>query len=217
MILVDDRERASGICDRLTALKVEHRVTHLPTADYVIDGRVLIERKTTRDFMVSLHDGRLFQQATRLRTDCRRAIMIVEGPSLPGRPGVRGALCCLAVKWYIPVLRAVDLAGTAWLLARMAAYDSYRVQPFCGYHYRAKGATLNVHERVLCEIHGIGPERARRLLERFGTAVAVLNASLPDLLAVHGIGRSAAGSLQELRLPSVTALRNGAKESGQEQ
>jgi len=177
---------------------------------------VLIERKTTRDFMVSLHDGRLFQQATRLRTDCRRAIMIVEGPSLPGSPSVRGALCCLAVKWYLPLLYTQDLAGTAWLLSRMAAYDSYTAQPLCGYHYRGKRAMLSLHERMLCQIAGIGLDKARRLLERFGAIGAVLAAPQEELCNVHGIGRTIAAAIMALQLPSVSYLRkssaNGAED-----
>ena len=95
MIIVDDRERPSGICDALTALNERHEVRRLDVGDYVVNGRVFVERKTAADFLESIADRRIFKQAARLRHGNRWSVLIVEGGSLPGGASVRGVLCSL--------------------------------------------------------------------------------------------------------------------------
>jgi ERCC4-type nuclease len=67
LILVDDRERPSGVAEELEKLSgVLVRIEHLAVGDYHIDGTVLIERKSAKDFAQSLIDGRLFRQAKQM-------------------------------------------------------------------------------------------------------------------------------------------------------
>ena len=57
-ILVDDRERPSGIAEELEKLSgVLVRIEHLAVGDYNIDGAVLVERKECEGFR-SIIDGR---------------------------------------------------------------------------------------------------------------------------------------------------------------
>lgn len=44
---------------------------------------------------------------------------------------------------------------------------------------------------------GIGPERARRLLKRFGSLERCLTASAKELAAVRGVGRGTAEQIRE--------------------
>jgi hypothetical protein len=58
-IVVDDRERPSGIVAELERLGgVAVKIKHLELGDYCIDSAVLIERKSAADFAQSLIDGR---------------------------------------------------------------------------------------------------------------------------------------------------------------
>jgi ERCC4-type nuclease len=67
-IVVDHRERASGVPDVLGSLDtVELRFAELETGDYLIDDQLVVERKTVEDFAKSIVDTRLFRQASRLR------------------------------------------------------------------------------------------------------------------------------------------------------
>ena len=58
---------------------------------------------------------------------------------------------------------------------------------------------LSDDERDLIALHlvtGIGPRLTSALLERFGSAAAVLKASVPELLEVPYLGRNVAEDLQ---------------------
>jgi ERCC4-type nuclease len=199
MILVDDRERRSGVCEALAALGVPHQVAHLTIGDYVIHDSIYIERKTVPDFLESMQDLRLFDQVARLRADQRRALMIVEGMHLPGNPSVRGALCSLAAQWCLPVLRSNNAAGTAWLLAHMHQDPAQCMAPYHRYDYRTKRHISSMEERMLLQLQNVGPDIARRLLARFGSLHAVLSAGTKDLMTVKGVGEFIAGQILLLR------------------
>src|SRR2546422_4114656 len=76
--MADERERASGIPEELKSLgaRVEYRV--LDVADY-LTGDYSVERKSVRDFIGSVFDGRLFDQAFRLSRSYDNVLLIVEG------------------------------------------------------------------------------------------------------------------------------------------
>lgn len=68
VIDIDYRERDSGIAGILRAKEnfiVEEK--KLSIGDFLINKHIAVERKTTKDFVISLIDGRLFSQASRLR------------------------------------------------------------------------------------------------------------------------------------------------------
>jgi len=79
-IAIDDRERASGVIEALrTHPNVELTVRRLELGDYLIDKTLVVERKTLSDFAVSVVDGRLFTQASRLaRSNRARPCFILE-------------------------------------------------------------------------------------------------------------------------------------------
>jgi len=79
-IVIDDREAIPELLEILRADPIlSVRIERLNTGDYRVDRRVLIERKTLADFTASLIDGRLFNQAVRLRETPFQPLMIVEG------------------------------------------------------------------------------------------------------------------------------------------
>src|SRR5215472_7658559 len=77
-IAVDEREKPSGVPDKLRTMgaSVEFRV--LEVADYVV-GEYAVERKSARDFVSSLFSGRLFDQAYRIGESYKGKILVVEG------------------------------------------------------------------------------------------------------------------------------------------
>lgn len=56
----------------------------------------------------------------------------------------------------------------------------------------------SIHKSLLDEIPGIGAKRKKELLQHFGSAKAVLSASIDDLCKVPGISRSLATTIYEL-------------------
>ena len=66
-IRVDYREKASGLIGLLKMEDAVVEVRKVPYGDYVINDSITIERKTARDFLISIIDGRLFNQLSNLK------------------------------------------------------------------------------------------------------------------------------------------------------
>ena len=198
-IVVDDREARSGIVELFGAVgDVSVEVRRLQLGDYEVDGRLLVERKTLRDLVVSIKDGRLFRQAYRLMESPLRSLMILEGSNIDlnasgmHREAIQGALITLSVYLGIPLLRARDVNETARLMlyaARQGRAFANGAYPRHGKRPRGKRRT-QLH--ILQGLPGVGPERARRLLDAFGTVERVLTAHTEALSAIDGIGSNTA-------------------------
>lgn len=204
LIVVDDRERSSAVWSILANTKTFNvRVQRLAPGDYLVDGRFLFERKTLGDLVASIKEGRLFAQALRLaQVNGVRAALILEGTSksLEGCgmrwEAIQGALVTVALFVGLPVLRSRSPQETvrtfefAALQGRTAAHGALQRRG-----RRPKGkAALQRH--LLQGLPGVGPERATRLLEHFGSVEAVLTADAEALDAVPGIGKRTAQAMR---------------------
>jgi DNA excision repair protein ERCC-4 len=205
LIAVDDRESAGEV---LAALQrrdcVRVRVERLPVGDYRVDDTLLFERKTLPDLVASIKDGRLFAQGSRLAVvpPPLRGALILEGTSqdLAGsgmrREAIQGALVTLTLFLGLPLLRSMNPEETASLILFAAGQGrTFASGAFPRKGRRPRGKT-RVQSRILQGLPGVGPERARRLLDRFGTIEAVIAAPAAELAAVPGIGKVTAESIR---------------------
>jgi ERCC4-type nuclease len=194
-ILVDDREARSGILECLRVFSdVSIEVQRLELGDYKVDEQLLVERKTLQDLTESIKDGRLFRQAYHLMESPLRSLMILEGTSIDlnatgmRREAIQGALITLSVYLGIPLLRARDAQESVRLMlyaARQGREFATGAYPRHGKRPRGKRRT-QLH--ILQGLPGVGPQRARRLLETFETVEGVLTANEEALNSVAGIG-----------------------------
>jgi DNA excision repair protein ERCC-4 len=203
-IAVDDRERADGKVLAALAAQGEARleIVRLGVGDYRVERRVVVERKTAADFGASLIDGRLFAQAAALALAPERAVLILEGCDQAWRDtGVRrealqGALITIGVFFGVAVLRSDDAEETARLLVYLGRQAQRALQgglPRPGYRPKGRRARQLF---LLQGLPGVGPARAARLLERFGSVQAVVSASADDLASVDGIGQKTAARMR---------------------
>lgn len=208
-VVVDDREVGSGAVAALRAMEtVDLTVTRLPLGDYMWDDLVLFERKTLKDLIVSLKDGRLLRQACRLAAAPMRSVLILEGTArdLVGsgmrREAIQGALITITVILGLPLLRARDAEESARLMVYTARQLRARGDVS---HQEALPRPLPVRRprgkrkaqlHILQGFPGIGPKRARRLLEQFGSIEAVLTADAQALASVSGIGKTTAETIR---------------------
>lgn len=211
-IEVDYREKPSGILEILqkrNGVVVEEK--RLAIGDYRINGNIVVERKTTKDFIISIIDGRLFSQASRLKKFTERPIVVIEGTDLyhtgydMDPQAIKGAIASLSTVWYIPVILSKDVNGTADFLTMTGLQDlEYQLQ------YDKRGAIpvgrqrrkpkrvkrLKLH--ILQGLPNIGPKIANRMLERFGSIEKVISANQSELAVVEGIGKKKAAMIREI-------------------
>jgi len=204
-IVVDDREQTAPVLKHLRALpNADVEVRRLKAGDYLADDCLLFERKTVRDFGLSMRDGRLFKQARRLAAGRYRAVYILEGNTARltsvgvRREGVQGAIIALTIMLNIPLLRSLSPEETARLI--YFASDQLKRLPKGGL-YRAGRRPKGKRRRqlfILQGLPGIGPELAERLLDTFGSAENVFGATRDELAEVHGIGDKTAKAIRML-------------------
>jgi ERCC4-type nuclease len=202
-IVIDDRESDSGVVEILRAREdVEIRIERLSLGDYLVDDFLLVERKTLPDLIASIKDGRLFGQGCRLAGAGVWAAVVLEGTARDlaecgmRREAIQGALITLTLFLGLPLLRSQGPEETARLML-YAAHQGRLVAtgalPRRGRRPRGK---YRVQSRVLQGLPGVGPERAKRLLERFGSLEAVMAAGVDELASVQGVGARTAQAIR---------------------
>jgi len=202
-ILADDRENAGGVIDALRAcVDVALDVQRLAVADFIVEDRFAVERKTLADFAQSVIDARLFKQTAAIVASGRRGVLILEGTVAAAngigvsRESLQGALITVSVFYGLAVLRARDAAETARLLVylgRQAQRFARGAWPRPGYRPKGKRARQLF---VLQGLPGVGVERAEKMLDRFGSVQGVTVASATELAAVDGIGEITATKIR---------------------
>jgi len=184
----------------------------LEAGDYVLNAaptkkRLCIERKTPMDFLSGLvkrdergkERGRLWTQLDLLsqlrdeRTDVAIALIgwlgMIEKVSKWANVSVCRIFDEVTLSWGIPIIPfANQLWFQNWLAAKcrdLGRLEEKQVLPL-----RAHRRDLPVHDAALYLLEGLtGPQTATALLEKFGTAKAVANASEEELMEVKGIGK----------------------------
>ncbi len=204
--VIDHREKASGVPELLAlGSDVDVSFAQRSVGDYVIDNRVVFERKTIDDFAHSIVDGRLFRQATSLAhiQMPTRIALIVEGSFSKcsvdvSRGSMQGALISLSLVFGIPVLRSTGIEETAKLIVFAAKQLADRDQGAIVWRQRKpkKAWTRRLH--ILQGLPGIGRDRAKKLLEHFGSVQQCLTASSTELCEVEGIGPKTAQEIRKL-------------------
>lgn len=202
-VTADDRESGSGVVEALREIDgVTVRVRRLVLGDYRVGARLLFERKTLADFALSLIDGRLLGQAIRLANAPRRGVLLLEGTgrdlasSGVRREALTGALVQITLILGLPVLRSMDAAESA----RVMVFAARQVQTAAAGGIQRPGRRPGGKRRrqlyILQGLPGIGPGRAGRLLDRFGSVEAVMRADPEELAAIPGLGRETARKIR---------------------
>ena len=202
-IVIDERERKSGIPKLLRAIGVNVEVKTLPIGDYIVSHETVVERKSIHDFISSIFDGRLFDQCNRLKEHFKFPIILLEGnvdeiESITENPLVfYGALSTIAVDFKIPVIPTPNASHTAKLLVSLSS----RKESIKGPLLKKIKKSNDIQKQqliVLCSLPGIGEKTAIRMLEKFGTPLKALSSSTKDLAKIPGFGESRAKKIKKM-------------------
>ncbi len=211
-IIVDHREKASGMITELAKRGFDIEVKQLITADYIVESRdrsnntvtVGIERKVQSDFLNSIIDRRIIQQLMYLKENFTIPLLIIEGSEniytlRNFHPNaVRGMLASIAIDFQIPIIHTKNLGDTAALLEVIARrLEKPRSQ--LSLLKKRKPATLKEQQEYIVEsLPLIGPQMAKELLKSFKSVKNVFNASEDDLLKINKMGEKKVEKLKEV-------------------
>jgi|TARA_B100002003_G_C14030775_1_gene496873 Fanconi anemia group M protein len=211
-ILMDHRERPSGIKKELIKQNMDVIEKTLISADFIIKtkdlhGKILtigIEKKTINDFLNSIIDKRIISQLIEMKRHFDLQLLIIEGTDniyeiRNFHPNsIRGMLASIAIDFQTPILHTRNHRDTANLLSIIAKrLEKPRSLP--SLLKKRKPLTQKQQQEFLVEsLPGIGPLTSRELLKKFKTIKDLVNAKESDLKKVKKIGKIKAQQLKKL-------------------
>ncbi len=203
LILADYREKGSGVVKNLINTGANLKLEMLESADFILSHSCGVEFKTVNDFVTSIIDGRLLEQANKLKQKFEKPLFIIEGEEdlftvRNVHPNaIRGMLATLAVGYGIPILRTKNSEDTAATLISIAKREQNKDSDF-NIHFTKPHSTAEMQEFIVSSLPGIGPQLAKELLEKLGSVKAVFTASDDDLKKVKGIGDKTIKNIKNL-------------------
>jgi len=202
-IIIDDRETSSKVVEVLSNMGAVIRIERLPHGDYAIGDRILVERKTARDFVDTLINRDLLGQVKAMAESATRPVMIIEGGDLYTQRdmhpnAIKGVLAALTVDMGVSILFTRDEQDTAQMLFVLSKREDgergeRKVHPHKSHHSQHEE-----QEYIISAFPEIGLRNARLLLTHFGSIQGIVNASVEELAAVKGIGEKTAQRVFDL-------------------
>ncbi|MDH2907562.1 MAG: ERCC4 domain-containing protein [Candidatus Nitrosotalea sp.] len=202
-MVIDERERKSGIPDLIKHIGVKVEMVTLPVGDYIVAPETIVERKSVNDFISSVFDGRLFDQCSRLKEHFEHPAIVIEGnvdeiDKITENPLVfYGAMSSVILDFKIPVIPTPNASHTAKLLISMCARQGAVKGPFLK-KIRKSGSLKQQQLSILCSLPGVGEKLATRMLEKFGSTSNSLNASSVELSKINGMGEARAQKIRKI-------------------
>lgn len=104
------------------------------------------------------------------------------------RGAIQGSLVTVGLFIGLPILRSKDPGETADLFRYVACQGRAVAAGALKRPSRRVSGKRALQMHLLQGVPGVGPERAKHLIERFGSVRAVFNADEADLASVHTVG-----------------------------
>lgn len=202
-IIVDERERKSGIPDLLRSVGINIEMKTLPVGDYIVAPETVIERKSLHDLVSSVFDGRLFDQCCRLKEHFQFPIILMEGnvdeiDEITENPLIfYGAISAIALDFKIPVIPTPSADHTAKLLVSLCSRKESTQGPFLK-KIKKSDDVQRQQLAALSSLPGVGEKIAIRMLQKFGSPLRVFNANLAELAKVEGLGEARAKKIKKM-------------------
>ena len=202
-MVIDDRETSSKVVEVLSGMGAAIRISRLPIGDYAIGDRILVERKTARDFIDTLINRDLLGQVKTMADAVPRPILIIEGGDLYTERSmhpnaIRGVLVALTVDMGVSLLFTKDEQETAQMLFVIAKREDSERGEHKMHPHKSHRSAKEDQEYIMSAFPEIGMKNARLLLLHFGSVQAIVNAELVELTAVKGVGEKTAQKIFDL-------------------
>lgn len=211
-IIVDKREKRSGIIDELNNLGAVIIEETLDSGDYLLSNKVAVERKRGDDFYGSLFSGsnqtNIFEELLRLADSVESPLLILEEFERMFKRGeemnssLYGALVSIATVMKIPIIPTRNISDTALALYRIGKQQQ-QDKGIKGIARRApKSMSLKQRQAFFLEgFVNVGPTKSEMLIENFKTPskfiTALMNTEI--LYTKTGNPKGIKGGLEKIR------------------
>jgi len=198
-IVVDRREKASGVPEILASLGARIEYAQLEVGDYILSPEVAVERKAVRDLFSSIFDGRLFTQCSELAKGYPKPFLLIEGDpeevnEYIGNPRVYyGALVSIILESNLKLLYASSVEETALALSVLADHTSRERKAAPLIQKPRKSVQIGLQQLyMVTSLPSVGEKTGLRLLKTLHTPRAVFTASATQLARIPGVGMARA-------------------------
>jgi len=205
LILVDHRERGSKVIKELIELGNKVKIEQLESADFLCSERTGIEYKNKGDFINSIIDGRMLEQAKNLKNSFERPLIIVEGEEdiysiRKIHPhAIQGMIAAITVGFGIPILYTKNFRETSSILSIIASREQQGENRYFSPHASNKPMTIKeMQEYIVSSLPNIGPLLAKELMESFGSVSEVFNAPEEKLMEIDKVGKKKAKGIRDI-------------------
>jgi len=200
VVIADYREKE--VIQHLKSLGAIVNEMSLEVGDFVCsEGRIAVERKTHSDFVSSIIDGRIFEQAKLLKENFERPVILIEGYSNReiGENALKAALASMIVDFGISLISTRNPYDTARTIYWIAKKEQEENRKEVGFKVKKKPKELKLlQERIVASIPGVSSVLSKRLLECFGSVEKVFSANEEELKKVKGIGEKLASKIRKV-------------------
>ena len=195
-VIVDEREKPSGVPKLLSESGVHVEYRMLNVGDYIISPVCAVERKQIMDFQRSIFSGRIFNQASQLSSFYRIPILLVEGEfnnlirESSNPRSLWGGLITLSLGYGLHVFFTDGPSQTSDFIVTLSRRrDIIGPRGPMITKIRKSRDLRSLQRTVVSTLPEIGPKLAGYLLTHFGSVRNVFSASASELVKVEGIGR----------------------------
>jgi ERCC4-related helicase/ERCC4-type nuclease len=194
IIYVDSREKNTSIVRSLLKKPINLIQEILPIGDYLLSGRVVVERKSVSDLAETIKRGDLFTQLINLKNTYEKPILLVEGNDLFNqglhKNAVYGAISSINIDLEIPIIYTKDTDETVEYLVTIATREQKekKEKPYV----KTKGSKSTMYDEqitLISQLPKINRLIAERLLEHFNTPREIFSTNQNELRKVKGIGK----------------------------
>jgi len=211
-IIIDHRERNSGIKKELIKKGFDVKEKQLISADFIVPTKDIneniihlgIERKTINDFLNSIIDKRIMQQLIDLKENFTLPLLIIEGDEniyaiRNFHPNaIRGMLASIAIDFQIPILYTKNYRDTASLISVIAKRLERPVKNINLLKKRKPLSLKGQQELIIESLPGVGNTIAKSLLKEFKSVKSIINAKEEKLKKIDKIGPKKAKKIKEV-------------------
>jgi len=184
------------------------KINRLANGDYLLNN-LTVERKTFPDFVQSIKDGRLFQQASCLSSLNNPCMMILEGTfkdvfkTKMKREAIQDALVTLELIFRIPVLRSASPEDSARIMIYAANQICKHEMGRWSYKRPVKKgiSKSNTYRNQIQILQGfplVGPVKAEGLLIELNPLNKIFNASPTQIFRTPDIGMGLAEQIYKI-------------------